>query len=130
MIETTVNAHTQAAVALAVSLKKGASRTFTVRIGNDGNAADNWSLAEARSGTTGLTRTWTRSGTNVTSQVAGGTYSLLGVAPGATRTVSMTVKVGTTAKVGQVATYALHAVHNPVADGIRDVVRIQVKVVS
>jgi D-alanyl-lipoteichoic acid acyltransferase DltB (MBOAT superfamily) len=29
-----------------------------------------------------------------------------------------------------IATWALHAVHNPVGDGIRDVVRIQVKVVS
>ena len=34
------------------------------------------------------------------------------------------------ATVGQVATWALHAVHNPVGDGIRDVVRIQVKVVA
>ena len=106
------------------------TNTFTVRVGNDGDTADDWSLAEARTGTAGLSRTWKRSGTTITSQVAGGTYSLLDVAPGSTRSVTLTVRVGSTAKVGQVATWALHAVHNPVGDGIRDVVRVQVKVVA
>ena len=115
---------------IQVSLRRGVSKTFTVRVGNDGNTADNWSIAEARSNVTGFTRTWTHGGSNVTSAVSGGTFSLLDVPASGTRSLAFTVKPSRRATVGQVATWALHAVHNPVGDDIRDVVRIRIKVVA
>ena len=121
---------TGAGQTVRVALAAGASRTFTIRVGNDGDTADDWSFAEAASGTGGLSRTWTRNGTDVTARVAAGTLSALDVPPGATRSLDLTVQVGPDAAPGQVAIWALHSVHNPLADGIRDVVRVRVDVVG
>ena len=115
---------------IQLAVRQGVSKTFTVRVGNDGNTADNWSLAETRSNVTGLTRTWTYGGSNVTSAVRGGTLSLLDVPASGARSVTFTVRPTRNAAIGQVATWGLHAVHNPVTDGIRDVVRIRIKVVA
>ncbi len=113
-----------------VTAKRGTTQTFTIRVSNDGSTADNWSFAEARSSVTGMNRAWNHGSSNVTSAVAAGTYSQMNVPAGGTRTLTLTVTPSTSAPIGQVSTYALHAVHNPVGDGIRDVVRVQVKVTS
>lgn len=115
---------------IRLSVRRGVTKSFTVRVENDGTAADDWSLAEARSAVTGFNRTWTRGGRNVTSAVSNGTLSVLNVPATRARSLTLTVKPTRNAAIGQVATWALHAVHNPVADGIRDVVRIRIKVVA
>jgi hypothetical protein len=120
---------TGAGQTIMVKARRGVTRTFYVRVRNDGNVADNWSFAEARGGTRRFRRTWTYGSQAVTTEVAAGTLSLRGVPVGATRLFKVTVKPRKRARIGQVGTWSLHAVHNPLADRIRDVVRLQVRVI-
>ena len=96
---------------------------------NDGTADDDWSFAEAGPGGKGVTRSWFAGGDDVTRLVDGGNLGFHNVPPGSSRGVTLTVRARAGAAPGTVATWALHGVHNPVADGIRDVVTLRVKVV-
>ena len=113
---------------VTVTVRRGTTATFTVRVRNAGDTADAWSLAEAGAGGRGVARHWFTGGRDVTGAVDAGTQSFHDVAPGAVRTLRLTVRPGARAVVGSTATWQLHAVHSPVADGIRDVVRITVRV--
>ncbi len=113
---------------VTVTVRRGTTATFTVRVRNAGDTADAWSAAEAGPGGRGVARRWFTGGLDVTGAVDAGTQSFRDVAPGAVRTLRLTVRPGARAVVGSTATWQLHAVHNPVADGIRDVVRITVRV--
>ena len=119
---------TGAGQSVTVGVARGRSTTFYVRVRNDGDAADSWSIAESRSQTRRITRDWWSGGRNVTAGVAAGTFALSSVPVGDTRLLRLTVRPGARAPVGKVATWSVHAVHNPLADRVRDVVRIQVRV--
>jgi hypothetical protein len=96
---------------------------------NDGTAGDDWSFAESGDGATGVTRRWLQGGDDVTSDVDGGNLLFFGVAPDASRRVTLLVRARRGAAPGTVGSWSLHGVHNPLADGIRDVVTIRVRVV-
>lgn len=115
---------------ITLNARRGVTRTFYVRITNDGNIPDNWSIAESRvSGVAGFSRSWFRSGSIVTAAVRDGELSFSGVPVGGARLLKMTVRPTRSTRIGQVGSWRLHAVHNPLSDQVRDVVGIRVKVV-
>ncbi len=119
---------TGAGQGVTLTVRRGTTATFYVRVTNAGDAADAWSLAEAGPGGRAVTRRWFTGGHDVTTEVDAGTLSFHDVAPGGSRTLRLTVRPGAAAVVGSTAAWQLHAVHSPLADGIRDVVRITVRV--
>ncbi|WP_183095180.1 right-handed parallel beta-helix repeat-containing protein [Nocardioides stalactiti] len=102
----------------------GRSVSYPVSIRNAGTVTDNWSIADQVTGVQGYRWTWTLDGRDVTSLVRSGNLLRNGVAPGATVDLVLTVTV--TATASGTATWLLHGVHNPLSDGIRDVVRMRV----
>lgn len=114
---------------LTVRVRRGESRTVHVRVRNEGSASDDWSFAEAGPGGAKVTRRWLLAGDDVTADIDGGTLGFQDVAPGASRKVLLRVRAKRGAEPGTIATWALHGVHNPVSDGIRDVITIRVRVV-
>ena len=109
-----------------VWVKRGSRTIFYVKLANDANVADDWSIAEARANTRGFSRTWRLGRRTVTAEVATGNLLFYDIEPGMTRLLKLSVRPTRNAKVGQVATWYLHVVHNPLSDQIRDVVKIQV----
>jgi hypothetical protein len=73
--------------------------TFTVRIQNDGNVADDLRV-RGQATTSRYTVTYKAGSTNVTSQVVAGTYTLDDVGPGATRNLTVIVKARAGTPVG------------------------------
>jgi hypothetical protein len=65
--------------------------TFTVRVQNDGNVADDLAVL-GQPTTSRYTVTYRVGPTNVTSQVVAGTYTLDGLAPGAAADLTVTIK--------------------------------------
>ncbi len=90
---------TAASQAVSLSVARGHTGTFTIRIQNDGGVANSMLLKGPGSGA-GFTATWRSGTTNITSQVVAGTYAINGLAHGATRTFTLTVRVGAAVHVG------------------------------
>jgi hypothetical protein len=113
---------------VSVTVRRGTTATFDVRVRNAGDVADAWAMAEAGPGGRAVARRWFTGGRDVTTDVDAGTLSFHHVAPGGFRTLRLTVRLGARAVVGSTAAWRLHAVHSPLADGVRDVVSITVRV--
>ena len=75
-------------------------------------------------GTAGFRATWTLDGQDVTSLVRSGNLLRHDVAPGSGIDLLLSVKV--TKRASGTATWLLHGVHNPLSDGIRDVVKVSI----
>lgn len=72
---------------------RGATRTFHVRVGNDGDATDSFRVRGVASGATGYKVTYVdAAGTDITSQVVAGTYTVADLPPGATATLRVKIK--------------------------------------
>ncbi|KAA1418817.1 right-handed parallel beta-helix repeat-containing protein [Nocardioides humilatus] len=102
----------------------GRTVSYRVSVTNAGNTVDNWSFADQITTTTGFRWNWYLAGRDVTSLVHSGNLLQSGVAAGAT--VDLVLKVTVTEAASGTAVWALHGVHNPLQDKIRDVVRIRV----
>jgi hypothetical protein len=109
-----------------VPVRRRHSTVIRVPVTNDGNTADDWSIAQVAGNTRQFRYQWQVGRRVVTSDVAGGNLAFPDVPPGARRTLKLVVTPKKRARVGTVGTWYLHAVHNPLADDIRDVVRIRV----
>ncbi len=114
---------------LKVRIRPGTSRQVQVRVQNDGTADDDWSFAEAGPGGAGVGRHWFQGRDDVTSDVDGGNLLFFDVPSGDSRKLTLALHARRGADPGTVATWSLHGVHDPLADGIRDVVTIRVRVV-
>ncbi|MBF4767253.1 hypothetical protein ISU10_05680 [Nocardioides agariphilus] len=111
---------------VASSIPLGSSRTFEVRVTNAGTTTDTFGLADARSGDhVAYDVTWTYAGGDVTTQVHDdGWFLLPDVAPGASRTLQLTVTARSGEPLGSAASFFLHAYHSPAGEGIKDVVAV------
>jgi hypothetical protein len=76
-----------------LAVPRSQTGTFTIEIQNDGTVADAVQLKGVGSGS-GFTVRYLHGGTNVTFQVTHGAFRLQDLAPGASRTVLLEVKVG------------------------------------
>lgn len=87
----------------AVTSARGARRTFYVRVQNDGSTADGFTFRGCTA-TTGFTVRYLDGAgtTDITSAVVNGTYTVTGVAPGATRPIRLDVTTGSATPSGAV----------------------------
>ncbi len=93
---------------LSLSVRRGATGTFTIRVGNDGGTADTITLKGPGSGG-GFTATWTRGTTPISAAVVAGTYTIPNLAPGAQVTITLRVRVGAAVPVGRARSWLLTA---------------------
>jgi len=84
---------TGASQAKARTIARGASGTFTIKVTNAGLFPDDITIGGPGS-SAGFTATYTVGATNVTAVVVAGTYLIGGLAPGASRTITLKVVVG------------------------------------
>lgn len=77
----------------SLTVNRGSTGTFTIRIGNDGFATDSFTVKGPGSGG-GFTATYMDGTTNITSQVVAGTYAINGLAAGARKSITLKVRVG------------------------------------
>lgn len=83
------------------SVASGATRTYHVQIGNDGDATDSFRVRGVESGAAGYKVTYLdAAGANITSAVVAGTYTTAPLAPGATTTVRVKIKAKATSARG------------------------------
>lgn len=105
-----------------ISVARGSHGTFYVSIQNDGLLADTFAAA-GTGAATGFTVTYFRGATNVTAQVRAGTFSTGGLAPGASTTLKMIVKLSaTSAKTGSFLIKATAGPGTP-ADAVKATVK-------
>jgi hypothetical protein len=83
---------TGAGQAIALRQTRGTTRTFRVRIQNDGIVSDTFSISGAGS-SSGFQVRYLMGSTDVTSRVTAGTYRTIPLAPGASTTLTLSVKV-------------------------------------
>jgi hypothetical protein len=108
----------------SVTVPRGQSATFTIQIVNDGLAMDSFNLKGGQSGS-GFTARYTVGGVNVSGQVNTGTYPF-SLAPGATKTVTLQVSVGSGAVVGSSKSFLVTATSTG-GGTARDAVKATVK---
>jgi hypothetical protein len=105
-----------------ISVARGSSGTFFVSIQNDGLLDDAYTVT-GTGAANGYTVTYFRGPTNVTGQVRGGTYSTGSLAPGASTTLKVVVKLSaTSASVGSFVIRAKGSPGTPV-DAVRATVK-------
>ena len=108
------------------TVQPGKTASFSIKVSNDGLSADSLSLKGA--GSTGdYTVTYLEGATNISAQVVAGTYVLDNVARGASRTITMKVKVAGTAAVGHSKSFLVTATSSG-AGSPKDSVQATVKV--
>ncbi len=78
---------------------RGTKKSFTVRIENDGSATDSITVLGAGA-QKGFAVTYKRGSANITSQVLAGTFTVSGLAPGGSITITLSIAVKSTAAVG------------------------------
>lgn len=74
-----------------------ATRTFRVRVGNDGGAPASFTVRGVASGSPGYTVRYLRGGIDISPAVRAGTFAIADLAPGATVTIKVKVTAGPTA---------------------------------
>lgn len=79
---------------------RGATRTFRVRVGNDGGMPASFTVQGVTSGSSGYTVRFVRNGVDITSAVTSGAYGVPDLAPGAVATIKVKVTARTTAAAG------------------------------
>jgi hypothetical protein len=111
----------------AAKSRRNRSKTFTVKIQNDGNYTQ--TLLVLGSGPSGpFTVRYLSGKTNVTSKVVAGIYKVGNLAPGATKSLKVVIGVKRSARVGAVKKVLVSAIATTNAL-LRDTVKAQVKVV-
>lgn len=104
------------------SVARGATRTFYVRLQNDGGATDSLKLKGVTSGSAGYTVKYKLGTQNVTSAVAAGTWTTVPLAPGAFVVLKVKVTATTAAVAGSARNVDLTA-RSVAATTVKDVVR-------
>lgn len=104
----------------------GSSRTFKIRLENDGNTAGAFTLKGTGS-TTKFTVTYLSGTTNVTTAMVAGTLTASGLAAGASRVYSVRIKATSQARKGDVGSATVKAVSKTDATAI-DAVKARVTV--
>jgi hypothetical protein len=112
----------------ATTARRGETRNFYVRAQNDGTAADTIRLRGC-GGEPGFSVRYFNGSTEITSQVASGTYAIAGLAPQATATIRLEIRVQSTAVIG--ATETCRVTATSASNSTRaDQVRARVDVVT
>jgi len=113
---------------LTGKIKPGRSVTFLVDVQNDGTSSDGFTLAGSgnQSGFTVRYLQGESGSTDITSQVEGGTYDTLNVAPGDSAPVQLVIKAKKSVAAGTSKTWALTATSEG-DPGKQDVVKAKVK---
>jgi hypothetical protein len=106
---------------VATKIRRARSKTFLVRIQNDGDVTDSFRIKGTRAAL-GFTLKYMVGTTNVTKQVLAGTYRFNNLAPGATKTLKVVIGVQRRTRVGKPTVIAItdSSVANPT---LKDVVR-------
>jgi hypothetical protein len=109
------------------NVARGATRTFYVQVGNDGDAADSLTVRGVNTGAAGYkVKYFDASGLNVTPAVKAGTYVVPNVAAGASVTLRVTIKA-TTASTRGAAHNADVRVTSAASSSVTDIVRAKAK---
>jgi subtilisin len=112
-----------------LTARRGSTRTFLIRVQNDGEATDSFSIVGSK--VNRFTTKYFFGARNITTSVIAGEYSTGNLAPGATRTIKMTVLAKRNAR-RTTHLWRIHAVSyraQVVNDqNVRDVVRLSFKV--
>ncbi len=104
------------------SVARGATRTFYVRLQNDGGATDSLRVKGVTSGSAGYTVKYKLGTENVTSAVVAGTWTTVPLAPGASVVLKVKVTATTAAVAGSARNVDL-TVRSVAATTVKDVVR-------
>jgi uncharacterized membrane protein len=116
---------------VTLTARRGVTRTFFVRVQNDGAQTDSYSIVGTGSGG-GFTTRYFEGQTNVTGEVVRGLRSTGEVAPGEDRTYRITVQPRKSAAIGDVRVTNIWAVSYRAKQeqglNVRDLVRVRVKV--
>jgi Divergent InlB B-repeat domain/Beta-propeller repeat len=109
------------------SAARGTARSFDLKFQNDGTGSDTYKLkGDASSG--GVTVTYLDAGgANVTSAVTGGTYSTGALAPGASVTLRVVIKPGSSASVGSTKAVLVKATSKALTSRV-DAVKASLKI--
>ena len=112
-----------------LTAQRGSKRTFLIRVQNDGEATDSFSIVGSK--VNGFTTKYFLGARNITTSVVAGERSTGTLAPGAERTIKMTVQAKSNAR-RTTHLWRIHAVsYRAQVDNdqdIRDVVRLSFKV--
>ncbi len=112
----------------ATTARRGETRVFYVRAQNDGTAADTIRLRGCV-GEPGFSVRYFNGSTEITSQVAAGTYEFAGLAPQASGTIRLEIRVQSSAVIGAIETCRVTAT-SASAPTRADQVRARVDVVA
>ncbi len=105
---------------------RGSTKSFTIKIANDGFVTDGMKVKGAESGN-GFTISYFAGATNVTSEVVAGTYTLAAIAPGQARQLTLKVKVGSSVAIGATKAVLVKATSTGLgkpADAVKAVVKV------
>ncbi|MBI3649197.1 MAG: hypothetical protein HY240_10690, partial [Actinobacteria bacterium] len=105
-----------------VKVAVGKSVKFNVMLQNDGTDTDTYKVLGAKSGN-GYTIAYFDGTTNVTSSITGGTYKVA-LAPGATKVLTLKVKVGSSAATSKSILVKVTSTHDSTkVDAVKAVVK-------
>jgi hypothetical protein len=93
---------------LKMTTSRGATKSFLVKVQNDGSELDSFSIVGEKK--PGFVTRYYSGSTNITNPVLGGLYSTGDLQPGGTRTIKMTVKARSGAARGTIGRWKIHAV--------------------
>ena len=110
---------------VTVKAKRGTSKSFSIRVENDGSVSDSFSLA-GPGGQTGFTAKYLQGANDVTSQIVAGTFMTSSLVPGASVVVKLVVTVKRTAGIGVVKAWVVTAT-STTSTSKQDVVKAKVK---
>lgn len=108
----------------SASIERLSTRTFYVRVRNDGATAASFRVRGVASGSPGYTVRYLRGATDISTQVRGGSYQIVGLAPGGIVTLKIKITASAAAR-GSSRTVDL-TVKSAGDPSIRDVVRARV----
>ncbi len=113
---------------VSAKARPGKAVTFHVRVTNDGNTADSWSIAQRLGSGKRFRLTWRLKGKDVTKLVKRGRLKIPDVRAGGSIRLTLAVTPTRKAKDGQSLTLYLQALHRHSAPGpsVRDVVKVKV----
>ncbi|MBI3648890.1 MAG: hypothetical protein HY240_09105 [Actinobacteria bacterium] len=122
------NAYNTTAAKQTVTAKalRGSKKTFTVRVENDGNSTDTFTV-KGKGAQTGFAVKYFQGTTDVTSSVVAGTFTTSSIASGGSITLKLVITVKKTAKVGVTRSWLVSA--TSVTDATKkDAVKAKVRV--
>lgn len=113
---------------VTVKARRGTSKSFSIRLENDGSVADSFSVA-GPGAQTGFAAKYLQGTNDVTSQIVAGTFTTSSLAPGASVVVRLVVTVKKSAASGVVKAWVVTA-SSTTSNSKQDAAKARVKVAA